>query len=287
MMRFHIAGFVTLVLFTSRLAHAQCSTDNDCKGTRVCENQVCVAPKPAAPPPVGSTVSSNPPASSTTPQATPPVPTATPAAPPVAVTTSSAAPSDGEFSRAGFETGIRLGIQKPGGRLGALSSSGTGIVSNQDTTLSQATSGGFDLVIELGQRVNRMFFWGIDVMYAPSMTQPDCTSLCKNSNFRIGAEAMIHPHIGQVPPKVDPYLGFGVNYDQFSIGTETDMPITVYGMEFMNIQLGADYLVMPHVSAGLFFSTSFGMYFGADHSNTDGVGLHEWFTFGVRGAYRP
>ncbi|MDB4955810.1 MAG: hypothetical protein JWO36_3379 [Myxococcales bacterium] len=285
--------FCLMMLLASRVAYGQCSTDNDCKGTRVCENQVCVSPAPKSVP--ATTPTAEPVTMSTAP-ATPAVVGAAPATPaasgvpnaPVAGTTIAAAPGESdEFGHAGFEFGMRIADLIPSGKFAWLSSSGSGLNSSQDVTLSQATGGGFDLVFDLGQRVNRMVFWGIQVAYAPSMTQPDpCAYSCKNSNFRIGGDVMIHPHVAQLPPKFDPFIGFGVNYDQFTVGTESTMPIGVYGMEFVNVQVGTDYLVRPHVSAGVYLSTSFGMYFGADHSKTEGVQLHEWFSIGIRGAYR-
>ena len=57
-------------------------------------------------------------------------------------------------------------------------------------------------------------------------------------------------------------------------------------MEFANLQLGADYLVMPELSTGVFFSYSFGMYFGTENSDIHDKGLHDWITLGIRGAYR-
>jgi len=180
-----------------------------------------------------------------------------------------------------------MAIQIPGGKTGAFYSTGGGVNSDQDTELSKATGSSVAIVFDVGQRVNRMFYWGLQLAYAPSMSQPDCMTECKVTNFKIGADAMIHPHVEQLPPKVDPYLGFGVNYDQLTVAADSSAPVSVYGMEFMNIQIGADYLAARHVSIGGYFATSFGMYFGADLSNTKSVELHEWFTLGVRGAFRP
>lgn len=44
-----LAGFGALALLLPGVARAECGADNDCKGDRVCEQGVCVDPKPSAP----------------------------------------------------------------------------------------------------------------------------------------------------------------------------------------------------------------------------------------------
>jgi hypothetical protein len=195
------------------------------------------------------------------------------------------APEPDEVS--GFEFGARVGYTTPGGKIGGLSSSSRGFATTQDTAMSDVVGGGFDYVFDVGHRVNRTIYYGLQVAYAPSLGTPGCDSGCTTNGFRVGLALMVHPRVHSLSQQIDPYLSFGVNYDQLSFGASgTSETIKFYGMEFMNLQLGSDYLVTPQLSVGAFFSTSFGMYFGADHAKTDNVALHEWFTFGIRGAYR-
>jgi hypothetical protein len=105
-----------------RTANAACSVDNDCKGDRICENGVCVAPAtataPAPAPAAPALVAPAPVATAGAPVATV---TATPAAMPTAT-----AGLDPVGDVSGFEIGLRLADQIPGGRFGALSSSSGG-----------------------------------------------------------------------------------------------------------------------------------------------------------------
>jgi hypothetical protein len=214
------------------------------------------------------------------PPSTPP-----PTAAPTQTTPAATAPG-GDDDISGLELGVRLALQAPGGKLSALTSS-YGITSDQNTPLSDFVGSGFDLVLDVGQRVSRTFYYGLQLSYAPSLSAGGVDPGTSIHDLRVGADIMVHPRVHSIPDAIDPYFGFGVNYDSLTItpaGGGTS--VSVYGMEFANIQLGVDYLVTPALSTGLFFSSSFAMYFGADQADTQNAELHEWFTFGLRGAYR-
>jgi hypothetical protein len=206
----------------------------------------------------------------------------TPAAPaPAAAAT--VAPSATNDDISGFEFGIRLGLQAPGGKMSSLT--GGGFDNGQNTPLSDFTGSGFDFILDVGHRVNRTFYYGFQLSLAPSLGAGSGDPGTSIHNLRVGADLMVHPQIHTLPDALDPYFGFGVNYDSLTL-SQGGTSISVYGMEFANLQVGVDYLVTPAVSAGVFFSTSFAMYFGADQADTQNAELHEWFTFGIRGAYR-
>jgi hypothetical protein len=184
----------------------------------------------------------------------------------------------------GFEVGLRLGYVAPAGKTGGVSSYG-GILNESDLPdLSKRASGGFDMIFDVGHRTSRIFYYGLQVALAPAMgSEPDGSSL----NVRVGPNLRVHPHLSFIPEKIDPYLGFGLGYDFLSFSSTSASPtISLHGMEFANILVGTDYLVLPTLSAGLFFSTSIGMYFANSDASFHLTSTHEWFTFGIRGAYR-
>jgi hypothetical protein len=183
----------------------------------------------------------------------------------------------------GFELGFRTGLQLPAGTFG------------DDASLSDVVGSGLPLWFDIGHRVSRTFYYGFHIIYTPSLGVPDWCSGCSASNFRPGFGFQVHPSI-QAVENLDPWFGFGVTYDSLSMKTPSiEGPFgqtiggtskTALGMEFANIQVGVDYLLMPELSAGVFFSYSFGMYFGYSDSNIHTMGLHDWISLGIRGAYR-
>jgi hypothetical protein len=188
----------------------------------------------------------------------------------------------------GFEVGVRLGYQMPSGKIGDITSS-RGINFDQDTKLGDVVWSGMNLVLDVGHRVNRTVYYGLALAYTPSLDPKNCPSGCSFSDMRVGASLVIHPRVAAVP-KLDPFIGFGVNYDQLTLSgpsgvTGEKLSFTFYGMEFLNVMLGANFLVLPQLSVGGYFSGSLGMYFGADNSNTHHPELHEWYTLGIRGSY--
>jgi hypothetical protein len=182
----------------------------------------------------------------------------------------------------GFELGFRTGLQLPSGTLG------------DDASLSDVVGSGLPLWFDIGHRVSRTFYYGFHVIYTPSLGTPNCSE-CSASDFRPGLEFQVHPSIQSVED-LDPWFGFGVTFDSLSMKSPpVEGPFgqtlgggsaTALGMEFANLQVGADYLVMPELSAGAFLSYSFGMYFGYSDANIHKMGLHDWITLGIRGAYR-
>ena len=190
------------------------------------------------------------------------------------------APEEGP---SGFEVGVRLGYQMPSGKLGDITSS-KGLQSDQNTKLSDFFGGGMNLNLDLGHRVTRTIYYGLALSYSPSLSPKNCIGGCSVSDMRAGFSLVVHPHVARVP-QLDPFIGFGVNYDQLTMGVKNGPSFTFYGMEFLNVQVGANFLVLPELSLGAYFSGSGGMYFGADNSNTHHPELHQWYTFGIRGSY--
>lgn len=204
-----------------------------------------------------------------TPSPTPtptPTPVATTAPAPDVATTSDTGPR-------GFELGVQLGTQWPGGDL------------SSNAPLGDLTGSGLMLGLNIGQRTSSRFFWGWQ--FSEGYLSPNaqfCTG-CSLHDMRTGLLFRIYPHITELPPVWQPYIGLGINFDMLSASAPGVDTQHVFGIECANIAIGTDFLALTNASLGAYFSTSFGLYIGGDHDTIGAVGLHEWFTLGFRGAF--
>jgi len=201
----------------------------------------------------------------------PPAPVATPTSP-TASTQTTVNPDPGPH---GFELGVQLGNQWPGGNLAG------------DTSLGDLTGGGLMIGFDIGQRVSSHFFWGWQVSQGYiSAKDPSCTGGgCSLQDLRTGLLFRIYPHIANLPPVWQPYIGLGVNFDMLTASAPGATSDHVFGIECASLSIGTDFLALPNASLGAYFATSFGLYIGTDHDTIGSVAMHEWFTLGVRGAF--
>jgi hypothetical protein len=119
--------------------------------------------------------------------------------------------------------------------------------------------------------------------------------------IRFGIQGQYHLSPAE---KLDPWFGVGFGYELATMsvsgsvmGTSIDSSATYKGFEFLNLQGGADFKVSPAIGIGPFLSFSLGQYGSAstsgnaggqsmsDSGDIDNTAIHEWFTFGVRGAF--
>jgi hypothetical protein len=96
---------------------------------------------------------------------------------------------------------------------------------------------------------------------------------------------------------VDPWLGVGIGYEVLSSTASSDGTETTYtasGLEFANLQLGADLMATPRVRIGPYGRFSFAQYMtsnvqsdGSEVSSgpIENPALHNWLEFGLRIAY--
>lgn len=183
----------------------------------------------------------------------------------------------------GIELGLRLGGSLP---LGSASSG---------TNLKDVLTVRLPVWIDAGYRISPHVYVGAYFQYgtlsvgdavstACSITGGDCFA------YDLQAGIMAAYHI--LPDKkFDPWLGLGIGYEWASIHGvgPGDTNEKLSGLQFANLQLGADYKPTPGFGAGPFVGFSFASYstetVGGNTPTGFSSALHEWFTFGVRGVY--
>ena len=116
--------------------------------------------------------------------------------------------------------------------------------------------------------------------------------------FRIGVEGQYQLSPGE---SMNPWFGLGIGYEILSLSAEGDTGVgTTYssalsfsGLEFANLQGGADFRLAPNIGVGPFLSFSLGQYSSCS-SEVDGSDLdcevedstmHEWIVLGARGTF--
>jgi hypothetical protein len=198
----------------------------------------------------------------------------------------------------GVEVGLRSGYAIP---LGQASGGGT----NGDTDLSKIYTAVIPIWVDAGYRVNPNFYIGGFFQYGIGLIPKnalDGTGIqcgqggvsCTGSVIMLGVDAQYH-----LMPEgtVDPWLGIGAGYEigNANISDQgTSAGQSFNGFQFVNFQAGADYKAMPNLGIGPFVMFSLGEYgncsftgaaSGQGNCSVPQKAVHEWFTFGLRGAY--
>jgi outer membrane protein W len=216
-----------------------------------------------------------------------PTPAAAPA--PVTTDTSATVTTDSNASTGKFVIGARLGY---GIGLGDIM---------KDLAMSDNVSGHIPIWLDLGYMVTPNIMVGLYGQYGigiPSADECDASGVsCSASVIRLGAQAQYHLSPAE---KLDPWFGLGIGYEWGSITAEgggQKQSLSVRGFEFLNLQGGADYKLAPNFGIGPFLSFSLGQYSNYSTEVTGGgsqsgsisdisdTTMHEWLTFGVRGAF--
>jgi outer membrane protein W len=195
-----------------------------------------------------------------------------------------------------FVIGLRLGYALP---MGSVDKNSDG----SSEKMSDGVSGQFPIWLDLGYMVTPNVMLGLYGQYAFGSLAGEIKAACdqdaqfgvscSESDIRFGVQGQYH-----ILPteKVDPWLGLGVGYEMMKIsvsGAGQDGSVTLKGFEFANLQGGVDFKPLPNLGVGPFVSFSFGQY---GSSSSDGAAaslnqditnkaIHEWLTFGVRGAF--
>lgn len=217
-------------------------------------------------------------------------PAATTAAPAAPAATPEPAPAASGASQGGFQFGLRLGYGIPLGKASG--------ADNAD--LSNVVSGQIPIWLDVGYRITPAIYVGLYGQYGIAFVNKDQNTECKAdgvscsaSDIRFGVNAHYHFSPGQ---SVDPWAGIGIGYEILGFsgsGGGQDVSSSTKGLEFLNLQGGADFLATSGLSVGPFASFSLGQYSstsvtapGIDQSGSiDNTAMHEWLVIGVRGAY--
>jgi hypothetical protein len=119
---------------------------------------------------------------------------------------------------------------------------------------------------------------------------------CDGNDQRFGIEGAYH-----IRPKelVDPWVGLGIGYDvvrqnQGAAATAGETATILHGMQYFDLQLGADLKFNKSIPFGPFLDFSLGSYSSGSFKDVNGnstsipgfgSGTHEWLTLGVRAQF--
>lgn len=177
-----------------------------------------------------------------------------------------------------IKIGLRLGYSIPMGD------------SAKDSKLSDGISGVIPIWLDLGYMVTPNIMIGLYGMYGIAMLNSDIKDACDDcsaSQMRFGLQGQYH-----ISPaaSLDPWVGLGIGYEIMSfkapnpVGTGT-IDADLKGIEFANIQGGADFKVSDALTVGPFLSFSLGQYSKSGDADIENKAMHEWLTLGVKGTF--
>lgn len=198
----------------------------------------------------------------------------------------------------GIEVGLRAGYAIPLGDAAGAPSGG------QSTSLSNVYSGMIPIQIDAGYRLNPNMMVGAFFQYGIAMIATGSGSIgaqcstggvsCSGSDMMFGAQFHYHFMPDQT---IDPWAGIGIGYEIASFSASANGQSageSFSGFQFVNLQVGGDYKVMPNLGVGPFVMFSLGEYSSCSFSgglangtscSIPNTAMHEWLTFGIRGAY--
>ena len=207
--------------------------------------------------------------------------------------------SGGEASGSGEAAASMDGAPDAGGKIKIGLRVGYGIPMGdavKDGKLSDGVSGMIPIWLDLGYMVTPNIMVGLYGQYGLVMLSSDrkdaCDALnvdCSASDIRFGIQGQYHLSPAE---SLDPWFGLGIGYEMLNTKAG-DAKSGLSGLEFANIQAGADFKVADSFGVGPFLSFSLGQFSsqsadpeppGFDSSIKD-KGMHQWLTLGVKGTF--
>jgi outer membrane protein W len=192
-----------------------------------------------------------------------------------------------------IKLGLRLGYAIPSGKVFGDNNT-VGGQPLTSTKLSDLVSGGVPIQLDAGYMVTDNILVGLYGQYAfVSEKNCDTGADCSAHDIRLGVQAQYHIMPDQF---VDPWLGIGVGYEWLSDSESAggvSQDTTLKGLEFLNLQGGADFQAASAFTVGPFLSLSLGQYASLSTSgplanlsgSLDNKALHEWITIGAKGTF--
>ena len=182
------------------------------------------------------------------------------------------APADTAAEPGKFVVGLRLGYALPMGSV------------MKDSSMSDGVSGMIPIWLDLGYMVTPNIMVGLYGQYG-FVSLKNCEGDCSASNLRLGVQGQYHLSPAE---KLDPWFGLGIGYESMSM-KRTGVEGSASGLEFLNLQAGLDYKLSPAFGIGPFLSFSLGQYSSVSSGDLSmdipEKAMHQWLTFGVRGAF--
>jgi hypothetical protein len=181
----------------------------------------------------------------------------------------------------GMSLGIRASYSLPAGNAVAFS------------PLNDIVSGGVPLTVDLGYRLDRNILVGAYFQASTGFINDlsfvkNCptTASCHSNLMRFGIEG-IYTFLPQAI--LAPWVGLGIGYEILNTsfaGTDRSLG----GWEFVNVQLGADYVFSSLFKMGPYAQASLAQYSnssanGGPSWDVSATSLHMWWQFGVKGTF--
>jgi opacity protein-like surface antigen len=188
-------------------------------------------------------------------------------------------PPTEEPSASGLRFSLRSGIGMP------IGSSFTG-----SGALSDTVTGYIPLRLDIGYRIARHFYVGVDGELA-AIVPAGCTSgfTCSGTHTRVGVMVAYHFRPSET---FDPYFGVGTGYEVLHTSRSIDgagVDIAARGFELVDLELGGDVRLGRSWRIGPVLSGSIGRFTtiavnGTPSTDFETV-LHAWAALGFRGAF--
>ena len=184
-----------------------------------------------------------------------------------------------------LELGLRAGYAVPVGD------------AEKGSPLSSSIAGYFPFELDAGYRVIPNLTVGAYASLGPALAGSICGGAsCSGSVLRLGVQAAWHFAPIEALLGAAPWAGAGLGCEWASYGATQGsdrLQVSLSGVEFLNLQGGADFRVWRGLSVGPFLEVSLGEYgslevkspLGNSSGGIPDRALHSWISFGVRGTY--
>ena len=158
--------------------------------------------------------------------------------------------------------------------------------------MSDYVGGMIPIWLDLGYMVTPTIMVGLYAQYGLLMGVKaggqDCPSgvSCSGNDIRIGLQGQYHLSPGE---SLNPWFGLGIGYEMLNTkysGGGVDVKGGAKGLEYANLQGGADFKVAESFAVGPFVSFSLGQYSKTSGDNSADIpekAMHQWLTLGVKG----
>jgi outer membrane protein W len=185
------------------------------------------------------------------------------------------------ISHAQFSIGARLGFAPAMGDAA------------KDEPLKDLVNSQVPLQLDAMYRVSPQLSAGLYFSYGFGQLNSDFADFCdyfevdcSARSMRVGVQA--HYAFGSQSQQFLPWAGAGLGMEWMTVKASaggTSESIDVSGLEFLNLQAGADYRVSDQFSIGPYLQFSVGQYSKVDGESISEKAMHQWFGFGLRGKF--
>jgi outer membrane protein W len=199
-------------------------------------------------------------------------------------------------SQAQFTLGARLGYAPAMGD--AFKNATTGEASKMSDGLKSQIPIQLDAAYRVTKEIAIGAYFAYGFGQVGGLFKDDCDASgqdCSASDVRLGLQAFYT--FTQVSPQFTPWAGIGFGYEwgtaKATGGGFADESMTLKGFEFLNLQLGGDYMLNPQFGIGPYVMFSIAQYSTAEFESggltvsgdIEKKAVHEWLGFGIRGKF--